>query len=73
MANIPASAKRKAVEKVKKTLAKEGIKLEGYQACQGEGSQEATQGDQPAHQSQDGQGRSHVQETSSTKVTSLSP
>ena len=35
MANIPASAKRKAVEKVKKTLAKEGIKLKDIKLAKG--------------------------------------
>ena len=35
MANVPASAKRKAVEKVKKTLAKEGIKLKDIKLAKG--------------------------------------
>ena len=35
MANIPASAKRKAVKKVKKTLAKEGIKLKDIKLAKG--------------------------------------
>jgi len=35
MANVPASAKREAIKKVKKTLAKEGIKLENIKLAKG--------------------------------------
>ena len=35
MANIPATAKREAIQKVKKTLAKEGIKLENIKLAKG--------------------------------------
>jgi len=35
MANIPATAKREAIKKVKKTLAKEGIKLENIKLAKG--------------------------------------
>jgi hypothetical protein len=35
MANVPATAKREAIQKVKKTLAKEGIKLENIKLAKG--------------------------------------
>src|SRR6056300_1566560 len=35
MANVPATAKREAIKKVKKTLAKEGIKLENIKLAKG--------------------------------------
>ena len=47
MANIPASAKRKAVEKVKKTLAKEGIKLKDIKLAKGKAPKKPPHGSYP--------------------------